>query len=135
MDTKVMVVGSAKASYTNTDRRRPRIRLAGFWLNEIGFEYERLVTAEYQNGRINLKAEGSGIETYKSLVKDVRKNNSDLIKVENQYHNKKLTPHLEIKGFRLNDLGFNIGSVILVRFKYGHIEIILLDISNLSIGQ
>ena len=135
MDTKVMVVGSTKASYTNTERRRPRIRLAGFWLNEIGFEYEKMVTVEYQNGRINLKLQGSGIETYKNLVKEARKSGLDLIKVENQYHNKKLTPHLEIKGFRLNDLGFNIGSVILVRFEYGHIEIILLDISKLAIGQ
>lgn len=129
MDIKVMVVGSAKS---DSNRRRPRIRLAGFWLENIGFEVDTLVTADYDNGSIVLKSQGTGIDTYTRLVRQVRKKHSSLLQVTLESHNRKQTPHLEVKGFWLEKLSFTIGSVIVIRFEYGLIHIKLLDLEKLG---
>jgi hypothetical protein len=128
VNTQVMVVGSAKGTY----RRRPRIRLAGFWLNGIGFEPDSLVIAGYDTGSIVFKSQGKGIGTYKKLVRQVRENRSGLLQVKQEMHNKKRTPHLEVKGLWLEDLGFAAGSVIVVLSEYGVIRIRLLDLGKLG---
>ena len=127
---QIMAVGSAKAA----DRRRPRIRLAGLWLAEIGFTADSLVTASYDRGSINLKLQGQGMETYSRLISQIRKDKSGLIQVRSLLHNKKRTPHLEVKGFWLERFGFTIGGVIAVRQEYGFIQIRLLDLSKLEFG-
>lgn len=127
METKVMVVGSEKSHL----KRRPRIRLAGFWLDEIGFKYNSLVTVEYEDGRIVMKVQGSGMDTYGELVKKVISTKAGLLQVRLEWHNKKKTPHLEVKGFWLEQFGFKIGSVIVLRFEYGVITIRLVDLDKL----
>jgi HSP20-like domain of unknown function (DUF1813). len=126
MTTKVMVVGSEKGN----PKRRPRIRLAGFWLNEIGFKYESLATADYEPGRIVIKLQGSGIDTYSQVVKEVLASKGGLLQVRLEWHNKKKTPHLEIKGLWLENFGFTIGSVFVVQAEYGQINIHLVDLNN-----
>jgi len=127
MTTKVMVVGSEKGN----PKRRPRIRLAGFWLNEIGFKYESLATAEYEPGRIVIKLQGSGIDTYSRVIKEVLASKGGLLQVRLEWHNKKKTPHLEIKGLWLENFGFTIGSVIILQIEYGVINIRLVDLDKL----
>ena len=124
-DTKIIAIGSCKAS----NRRRPRIRLAGLWLEEIGFEADTLVTTAYDNGSIILKVQGKGVETYRRLVSQIRKDKSGLIQVRSLLHNKKRAPHLELKGFWLERFGFAIGGVVAVRYKYGLIQIKLLALN------
>ena len=129
MDTKVMVVGSEKSKNI---RRKPRIRIAGFWLNAIGFEPESLVTAQYESKSIILKVEGSGLDTYRNVVRYARVNKTGLLQVKEQSHNGKITPHLEIKGFWLEMLGFKIGSLIIVNYEYGSMNIRLLELDKLG---
>ena len=127
MDTKVMIVGSEKGH----PKRRPRIRLAGFWLNGIGFEYNSLVSVKYGQGHIILRLEGFGLETYGKVVKRVMSTKGGLVQIRQEWHNKKLTPHLEVKGIWLEQFGFKIGSIIAVQCEYGVINIRLLDLDKL----
>jgi hypothetical protein len=130
METKVNVVGSAKSN--NEQKRRPRIRLAGFWLEEIGFTADCLATVEYAKGQIIIKRQGVGINTYNQVVKSIRTSKAKLLQVKAGLHNKKRTAHLEVKGFWLEELGFQIGSVIVVQYTYGLIKIRLLDLDKLT---
>jgi hypothetical protein len=59
MNTKIMLVGSEK---TRSLKRHPRIRFAGFWLNDIGFKPDNLVTIEYESKSIMLEVQGSGLD-------------------------------------------------------------------------
>ena len=129
MNTKIMLVGSEK---TRSLKRHPRIRLAGFWLNDIGFKPDNLVTIEYESKSIMLKVQGSGLDTYKSFVRYARANKAGLLQVREECHNKRRTPHFEIKGFWLEMLGFTIGSHIVVKFEYGSINIRLLELDKLG---
>ena len=126
MTTKVMVVGSAKDTRTH----KPRIRITGFWLDEIGFTCDSLATADYEPGQIIIKLQGSGIDTYSRVIKEVREGQSGLLQVKPAFHNKKRSPHLEIKGVWLEDFGFAIGSVFVVQAEYGEINIHLVDLNN-----
>lgn len=94
-----------------------------------------LVTADYDAGIITLKPQGMGIDTYRKLVRQVREKQSGLIQVKNELHNKKRTPHLEVKGFWLEKLGFTIGSVIVVQSEYGLIRIRCIDVERLLSQQ
>lgn len=130
MNKKVNIVGSAKTK--NNQKRRPRIRLAGFWLNEIGFEANSLATLKYDHGSIEIKLQGSGIDTYNRLIKSILANKTGLLQVKEAINNKKSTPHIEVTGFWLEQLGFQIGSVLLVQYAYGLINIRLIDLDKLA---
>lgn len=130
METKVNIVGSAKSS--NEQKRRPRIRLAGFWLEELGFTADCLATVEYTKGQISIKRQGVGIDIYNQVVKSIRISQTGLLQVKTEVHNQKRTAHLEVKGFWLEELGFQIGSVIVVQYTYGLIKIRLLDLDKLT---
>ena len=132
MDRKIMIVGSAKAHSFN--KRRPRIRLTGFWLNKIGFEVDSIVTSCYDNGRITLKLEGKGVDIYKSVAKSlIDSNNTGLLQVRNDYVNNKPTPNIEMKGYWLEKYDFNIGSIFIISFEYGFIDIRIVDIEKIAL--
>lgn len=131
METKIMVVGSAKTS--SEHKRRPRIRISGFWLADIGFAPGTLVSGSSEQGKLVFEAHGLGIETYQKIVKDVLKSGSKLLQVKNELHNKKRTPHFEVKGAWLEACGFSIGQVIAVQYEYGKITVHVLDIKKLII--
>lgn len=126
METRVLVVTSAKAA----NRRRPVIKLTGDWLDEIGFTYGKLVTAEYETGKIILRLEDS--DNYKDLVKSALKASSGLFQVRRETHNKKQFSQIDLKGFWLENIGFNIGSVFAARYEYGLIKILLIDLEKLE---
>lgn len=130
METKVMVVGSAKTQDIN--HRSPRIRLSGNYLDELGFEHESLVTASCHNNSITLKLEGKGMDTYNRIVKGLLGSGSRLLQVRNQKNNKRVVPHLDIKGYWMEDIGFKIGSVIVVRSVQGEINIKALELDELE---
>jgi hypothetical protein len=130
METKVNVVGSTKTK--DGQKRRPRIRLAGFWLEELGFTADCLATVESEEGQIIIRRQGTGLDTYKNIVKQVRTSQTGLLQVKAEVHNKKRTPHLEVKGFWLEELGFHIGSIIVIQATYGLIKILLLNLDELT---
>lgn len=130
MNTQVMVVGSAKTK--DIRRRRPRIRLSGFWLNDIGFTCDSLIEAEYSRECIALKLEGSGVDTYNRVVKGLLRHNMGLLQVKGEIKNNKRTPSIEVKGFWLEEYGFKVGSVIVVESEQGCITIKLLDIDSVT---
>jgi len=125
--TRVLVVGSIKSSGV---KRRPRIRIAGFWLKGFGFTEGTLVTGEFEEGRAVFKAAGHGIETYSKFVGGIRKNGGQITQVKDSPHNKKMTPHFEMSGLWLSRYGFNTGDVIVIYCHPGLIEAVRLDIPN-----
>jgi len=127
METKVISVGSAKG---NGLKRRPRIRLSGDWLEKIGFESGKLAVAKYEYGSIILQAHDS--DNYRNVVKGAFKAGAGLFQVRREFRNKKLVSNIVITGFRLEPLGFAIGSVIAVRYEYGFIKIILINLDKLE---
>jgi hypothetical protein len=131
MDIRIMAVGSAKLN--RSGGRRPRIRLAGFWLEDIGFGPDSLVTAQFGEGSIELRPHGKGVDAYSRIVKQVRETHSCLLQVRNELHNRKRVPHFEVKGLWLEEYGFVTGSVIAVRYSFGYINVKLLDMGKLGI--
>ncbi|MCL6591992.1 MAG: type I toxin-antitoxin system SymE family toxin [Firmicutes bacterium] len=122
METKVMVVSSRG--------KTPAIRLSGNWLEKIGFEYGKLVTAEYATGKIILRLEDS--DNYKDLVKGALKASSGLFQVSQHFQHYKYFTLIEISGFWMKQLGFVVGSVVAVRYEYGFIKILLIDLEKLE---
>ncbi|MCL6591986.1 MAG: type I toxin-antitoxin system SymE family toxin [Firmicutes bacterium] len=126
MKTRVMIVSHAKAA----SRRRSMIKLTGNWLDEIGFTAGKLVTAEYGKGKILLRLQDS--DNYKDLVRGALRTSSGLFQVRLEKNNKKQFSQIDIKGFWLEELGFTIGSMIAVRYEYGFIKILLVDLEKLD---
>jgi hypothetical protein len=126
METRVLTVTSAKSA----NRRRPVVRLQGDWLDKIGFSYGKLVTAEYEQGKIHLRLQDS--EDYKDLVKSALKASSGLFQVRRETCNKKAFSQIDMKGFWLENIGFTIGSVFAVWYEYGFIKILLIDLEKLE---
>lgn len=124
MIKKIMVVGSEKG----VQRPKPRMRLSGLWLNEIGFTDNSLATAEYEAGKMTIKLKGSGLDTYSQVVRGVIAAKAGLLQVKPAPFNKIHTPHLEIKGYWLEGWGFAIGSVFVVKAEYGLINISLMEL-------
>ena len=129
MNTKILVVGSQKGKTS----RVPKIRLAGLWLNDIGFKPESFASVHYEHKSITIKLEGTGLDACKRLIRQARTTNSGLLHITRQYDNEKLIPNLEIRGLMLETLGFKIGSTIVIRFEYGSIIIKLLELDKLGL--
>lgn len=128
METRVLTVTHAKAKGVN--RRRPVIRLQGDWLDEIGFKWGKLVTAEYETGKILLRLQDS--DNYKNLVKSALKASFGLFQVRRETNNKREFSQIDMKGFWLENIGFTIGSVFAARYEYGFIKILLIDLEKLD---
>ncbi|MCL6592144.1 MAG: hypothetical protein K6U80_19625 [Firmicutes bacterium] len=137
METKVLAVSDAKEYYTGATAKKPKrcpvIRLQGDWLSGIGFTCGKLATAEYGQGRIILRLQEP--DNYKNLVKDALKTNSGLFQVQRETDNKKQFPRIDIRGFRLKQIGFIIGSVMIARYEYGVIKLSLVDLDLLEERQ
>lgn len=133
MDTKIMTVTSAKTKCPG--KLRPKLRISGFWLDSIGFEYDRLVTVTHESGSLVFKVYGKGTDTYMNLVKGVLKNKSGLLQVRHAKANKKKVPSFEVKGQWLENLGFRIGSVVAVQFQSDIIRVRLIDLDKLDLGN
>ena len=128
MNTKILIVGSQKGK----TRRVPKIRLAGLWLNDIGFEPQSLASVQYEHKSITIELQGTGLDACKSLISQVRATNSGLLHITGQYDNEKTIPSIDVSGLRLETLGFKIGSTIVIRFEYGSITIKLLELDKLG---
>ena len=136
METRVLTVSDPKAYYpraTAKPKRCPVVRLQGDWLNEIGFNWGKLATAEYTSGRIILQLQDSG--NYKELVKGAFKANSGLFQVRRTTNNKLEFPQIDIRGFRMEQSGFILGSVVIARYEYGLIRFLLVDLDLLEESQ
>ena len=130
MNAKIMTVTNAKA--TGLNNRRPAIKFRGLWLNEIGFEKDNLVELQKEAGSLLFKVHSKGIETYGRLVKSLLKSKSDLIQIQQSRANQKDVPAFDVKGKWLENLGFKIGSVILVQYGTGIIKVRLIDLEKLE---
>ena len=131
METKVLAVSDVKAYYTGATVKKPKrcpvVRLQGDWLNGIGFTCGKLTAVEYGQGRIILKLKDP--DNYKDLVKGALKTNSGLFQVQRETDNKKQFPQIDI---RLQQIGFIVGSVVIARYEYGLIKLLLVDLDKLE---
>jgi hypothetical protein len=136
METRVLTVSDPKAYYpraTARPKRCPVVRLQGDWLRGIGFTYGKLVIAEYTSGRIILRLQDSG--NYKDLVKGAFKADSSLFQVRRTTNNKLEFPQIDIRGFRLAQSGFILGSVVIASYEYGLIKLLLVNLDRLEESQ
>ncbi|MCL6591993.1 MAG: type I toxin-antitoxin system SymE family toxin [Firmicutes bacterium] len=117
MKTKVLTVTHAKAK----SKRRPVIKLQGDWLGKIGFEAGKVVTAQYQKGKITLRLGDSitgGLRTSRGLF---------------QVRREKAYPQIDLKGFWLERFGFTAGNIIIARYEYGLIIILPIDLDQYTL--
>lgn len=113
------------------ERNRPKIRIIGSWLNDLGFEVDSIVTVHYKQGHITFKKVGKGIATYNSIVKGVMQDNSvKVLYVKQVYKHKKYTPYFEVRGKWLADIGFDISQVIEIVVTQDIIDVTTIDLEK-----
>lgn len=121
MDAQLAIVSGIKTK--EPKRHKPQIKLSGKWLEEIGFSPDKLVTANYENCSIVLQLEEEEVETENTMIKGLLRNSIVLLQVRQEIKGKMVTPHIEMKGFWLEDLGFRVGCEIIVSYKQNLINI------------
>lgn len=127
-----MVIITPQITTVSNDLNKVQIKFKGFWLEELGFSHETIVVASFNNGILTLQAHGIGLETYQSLVKDVRKNKQHLCQVLSHQKHYEKEPHLVIEGLWLTRHGFNINDIVFYQSHYRCIKIKKLDLSLLG---
>lgn len=119
--TKVITVGSRKATNTG-EERCPRIRIGGFWIEELGFVTGMVISAEFAQGKISFKAIGL------DDVIDIRENRGLITKVINhRTSDNKEAPEFIISGSHLTKHGFNIGDIIALSCTFEEINVTRLE--------
>jgi len=113
-------------------RKRAEIILKGDWLASLGFSHEMLVACSYEADILTLQAQGKGMEIYKLLVKQIRKNKQHLCQVLEKQRHYKREPYLIIDGIWFSRLGWNAGDVILCTAKQSLIEIKKINLERLG---
>jgi len=66
-------------STTSQEKRRARILITGSWLDRFGFLPEILVTVFYQDGVLTMELCGTGFDSYRHIVGQVRKQRGQLL--------------------------------------------------------
>jgi len=97
----------------------------------IGFVPDNLVILTREKGKFVFLSQAPGLESYRSISEQVRESGSQLLQVKSGLHNKKRTPHLEIKGEWLEQYGFSIGQTVVVYCEFGVITVRAFDIEKL----
>ena len=123
--TRVLVVGSGKLTSGN---RKPRIRIAGFWLEEFGFCTGAVVFAQFTQGKVILTVQSDGMEAYKRCIQDLRQKGGAVIQISSQRHNNKRTPHFELVGLWMERYGFRIGDVVVLHLAPGRMSVTRLEL-------
>lgn len=128
MEIKMMVVDQKTIGNTIY----PRILFTGQWLIKLGFDIESIVTAIYEAGMLTLEAQGTGIDTYKKIVHNVRQRQGQLFQVKNAVRSEGTHLDLAIQGDWLTRIGFSVGDIVCVRILFKRIEIKKID--TLALG-
>lgn len=128
MEVRLMTVS------TSTCKTQPRILLTGSLLDRLGFPPEMLVTVSCQKEILTLKACGMGLDCYRQVVGQVRKQRGQLIQAF-KWTRKKTETHLVLEGHWLEKQGFYTGDVLLVSFKRGLIRIKRLNLSEFGFSS
>lgn len=123
MNIRLMMVAASQ------EKRQARILLTGSWLDRFGFLPEMLVTASCHKDILTLKACGMGLDCYRQVVGEVRKQKQQLLQAF-QWTRQKTETHLVVEGAWLERQGFRIGDVLLISFKQGLIRIKRLQLSE-----
>lgn len=132
MDKKVMLVGRKRGS---SGKYQPKIRVSGFWLTQIGFAPDTLVTVDYEYGHLVLKTQGIGRETYLKFAKQAIHENLGIIQVRGHLREKRTTPNFEISAKWLNDMGFETGTVIILEPEQDLIHIRRLEVQATTLTK
>lgn len=125
MIKKVLAVSTSKG--TEGKNPMPRIRIAGKWLVPLGFASNSFVSVSYRNEFIELQLEKSTIDFTRIRSK------TGFLKISRSCNKTchGLYPLITVRGYWLNDLGFTIGSVALVKCDVGKITIQLIKCDEL----
>lgn len=125
MDVKLMTVA------TSTYKRQAKILITGSWLDRFGFSPEIIVTVFYQNGQLLMHACGIGLDIYKQVVGEVRRQRGQIIQIFN-WTRAKTAAHLVLEGAWLERQGFMIGDPIIACFEPGLIRIKHLPLDDIG---
>lgn len=128
MEVRLMMVT------TSQEKRQARILITGSWLDRFGFLPEMLVTVFYQDGVLTMEAFGIGLDSYRHIVGQVRKQRGQLLQVRHVYDwsCKKTESHLELEGTWLEKQGFCVGDILLAQFNQGTIRMKRLQLQALG---
>jgi len=122
MFIKAMIVGANKSHKVLT--HKPQLRIAGTWLNDIGFTYGSLVIAEYEENSIVLRIREKGLTLQNSDIKALLlKPKTTLFRVTQEKYRGKPFPCLYIRGSLMESLGYIIGTVVSINVDCGCVVI------------
>jgi hypothetical protein len=125
METKISVVTKAKGH--SELKQIPIIKISGEWLNKYGLEWKKLIAVKYKNKSIELELHNSDIDLKRIRSKDgfirIGRDKTKKLKIWSQVH---------VKGYWLNDNGFPIGTVVVIKINNGKISIRALDMDSLQ---
>ena len=129
MNRKLLVVTSVAGVKKGL---RPKINLAGFWLNGFGFERNKLLSIKCSKNNILIKICDMREMNFTDISKLILKDNSNgILHVREGWSGKdKKYPVITISGFWLEKFGFNIGDVLVIDYEYGIINVQRLEIPS-----
>lgn len=127
---RIIIASHIKRKYTNEPI--PKVRLCGYWLNDIGFEIGAIVTAESAPGVITLNLQK--VDTgYSALMKYVRQRKLKIVQVSKDPHNRgEPRPCIGITGSCIDKAGFQSGDTLAASYENGVIKLQRLDYAGLG---
>jgi len=127
---KIIITSHIKQKYINDSI--PKVRLCGYWLNDIGFQIGTIATAESAPGVITLKLQSSNTE-YSALMKYARRRKRKIIQVYKEPHNRgEPRPCIGITGSCIDNAGFQSGDTLAASYENGVIKLQTLDFEKLG---
>ena len=127
---KIIITSYIKQKYINEPI--PKVRLCGYWLNDIGFEIGTIATAESAIGSITLKLQKPDTE-YSALMKYVRGRKLKIVQVYKEPHNRgEPRPCIGITGSCVENAGFQPGDTLAASYENGVIKLQTLDFEKLG---
>ena len=128
MNFRFIKIAYEKLSET---KQKPKIVLQGEWVRKAGFEMDSLVLAEFRKGIAVFKIpDKDGGET--TLLHQIKQKEIQLLKVGSTLSKGKTRPSIQAGYSLLAELGFSIGSLVIVMVEYGIIQVKVLDVDMLE---
>jgi len=108
----------------------PKVRICGYWLNDIGFKIEAFVTVETAPGVITLNLQNTDI---RSLMKYARERKFKIVQIYKEtYGRGESQPCIGITGSCVDKAGFKPGDILAASYGDGIIKLQTLDFDKLG---
>jgi len=127
---RIITVSHIKHKYTKEPVTK--VRICGYWLNEIGFQIGAIATAQSDCRVMTLRLQDKNTE-YNAIMKYVRKHKMKIVQVSKEPHNRgEPRPCIFMSGSCVDKTGFQIGDTLAVSYENGVIKLQMLDFEALG---